>query len=47
VPPFREALGSQGSAKAVPADPEREEGSSAGRKPPSSRVGQTERKKDG
>jgi len=42
VPPFRETPGSPGSTKAVPAEPEREEGAPSGREPPSSRVEQKE-----
>lgn len=38
MPPFRKTPGSPGSAKTVPTDSEREEGSSPGREPPSSHI---------
>jgi len=42
VPAFREEQSSPGGAEALPADPEREEGSPARGEPPSPRVEQKE-----
>jgi len=44
---FRKGSNSQGSAKTLSTDSEREEGSLSGREPPSARVEQKEWKKDG